>query len=319
VAERDAEHRIIEQGAAEYPPALLGLSDPPEGLEHRGRRGVLSARRTVAIVGTRTATPYGRAIATRLGRELAALGVSVVSGLARGIDAAAHEGALEAGGPTVAVLPFGVEPVLPHGHAALAERIAAHGAVIAEWPRPLGFHSGLFLHRNRIIAGLADATVVVEAGARSGALSTARVALSLGRPCLAVPGDVDRPGSRGPHALLRAGARPCEGVADVLDALPRAEESVESARGRRAERARPSPSTRSDRSAPSTVPSLEADPVGVRLLGALDERGVAVEELARRLGWDVPRTLAELLPLEWSGVVERRPGARWARRVSVPA
>ena len=309
MAERDTEsRRIIERGAAGYPTALLALSDPPAWLELWGRGGVLPGPFAVAIVGTRTATPYGRAIATRLGRELALLGVSVVSGLARGIDAAAHQGALEAGGPTVAVLPFGVEPVVPRDHKELAERIATHGAVIAEWPRPPGFHSGLFLHRNRIIAGLADATVVVEAGARSGALSTARVALALGRPCLAVPGDVDRPGSRGPHALLRAGARPCEGVADVLDVLPHAVATA-SARARSAAR-------RPERSG---AVAAEAEPVGVRLLGALDERGVAIDELARRLGWDVSRTLAELLPLEWSRVVERRPGGRWARRASVPA
>ncbi len=174
----------------------------------------------MAIVGARRASRYGRATAERLGRELAELDLTVVSGLARGVDAAAHAGALAAGGRTVAVLGSGLARLYPPEHVSLAADIAAgRGAVVSELPldaAPLPHH---FPRRNRVIAALAVAVVVVEAGEKSGALITADHALDLGRDVLAVPGRVDAEMSRGTHRLLREGAALCAGADDVLRAL----------------------------------------------------------------------------------------------------
>src|SRR5439155_1170886 len=197
--------RSIRRGEDDYPAALLDLAHPPGVIHVRGALPPAGAR-AVAIVGSRAATPYGLERAGRLAADLARLGLVIVSGLARGIDAAAHRCALEAGGVTVAVLPGGLDAITPATHLGLAQRIARRGALLSEWPAAYGVRPGLFVRRNRLIAALSQATVVVEAAEKSGALSTAAVARRLGRPLLAVPGDVDRPTSRGCNALLRAGA-----------------------------------------------------------------------------------------------------------------
>ena len=210
--------RIIAFGAGDYPVGLCDLADAPAALHVLG--GPLPAlERAVAIVGARAATPYGLGMARRLAADLARLGIVVVSGLARGIDAAAHEGALEAGGRTVAVLPGGLDVIAPAHHAQLARRIRGSGALASEHPAGTRVFRGSFLERNRLIAALSAATVVVEAAERSGALSTATVARRLGRIVLAVPGDIDRATSRGCNALIRSGAGVCEGARDVLAAL----------------------------------------------------------------------------------------------------
>ena len=199
-----------------FPPGLAVIADPPLGVFVRG--GVSSGP-TAAIVGSRRATAYGREVAEHFGRELAAAGVTVVSGMARGVDAAAHRGALAAGGPTVAVWGAGPDRVYPREHGALAEEIAAAGALLTEYPpgtAPLPQH---FPERNRLIAGLAQVVIVVEADERSGALVTARLALDEGREVMAVPGSVFSRLSAGPNGLLRAGAAPALAAADVLDAL----------------------------------------------------------------------------------------------------
>src|SRR5262249_51851510 len=176
--------------------------------------------RAVAIVGARASTPYGVGVATHLAADLARLGMVVVSGLARGIDGAAHRGALEAGGMTGAVLPSGLDCVTPPHHQSLADRIgAASGTLMTELAAGGPRFKGEFVRRNRLIAGLCAATVVVEAAEGSGALHTAAFARSLGRAVLAVPGDVDRPASRGTHSLLREGARMCEDAGDVMRAI----------------------------------------------------------------------------------------------------
>ena len=219
---RDAsapEHdRTITRDDVEYPPGLRALRDAPACLYVRGALpgdGVTA----VAIVGSRAATPYGISVARRLAQDLARLGVWVVSGLARGIDAAAHGGALDAGGDTIAVLPSGLDTITPPAHVALAARIARRGALITEIATGGPRYRGQFIERNRLIAALASATVVVEAAEGSGALSTAAAARRLGRAVLAVPGDIDRPTVRGVHALLRAGAMVCEHARDVLAAI----------------------------------------------------------------------------------------------------
>ena len=211
--------RVLARGESGYPASLLDLPDPPRLLHVRGELPPEPAR-AVAIVGTRTATPYGLRLAARLASDLAARGIRVVSGLARGVDAAAHEGALAAGGRTLAVIPSALDHVTPATHAQLAARIAHAGAVISEVAQGGPFGRGAFVRRNRIIAALAGATVVVEAGEESGALATAAVARELGRALLAVPGDVDRPGAQGTLALLRRGARPCADAADVWRYCP---------------------------------------------------------------------------------------------------
>jgi DNA processing protein len=283
VGEGVAAERVLAPGAWEWPAALSDLGDAPPRVWWRG--GAVPAHgASVAIVGARAATPYARGFAERLAHDLARAGRVVVSGLARGVDAAAHEGALAGGGVTVAVLPAALDHVTPPGHAALAARIAASGGLLTEVGAGGPFGRGAFVRRNRLIAALAAVTVVVEAAEGSGALTTAIVARRLGRVVLAVPGDVDRPGAVGPLALLRAGAGVCAGVGDVLAALARAGH------------------------APAAVTPLD------RLAAALGPEPRAVEELARVVGLEGGEVLALLLELEWAGRALARAGGRWERR-----
>ena len=203
-----------------YPPLLAAIHDPPRRLYLRGEGSIeMLSRPAVAIVGTRSCSPYGAQVARRLGRELAAAGVTVISGLARGADAEAHRGALEAGGPTVAVLGCGIDRDYPRAHAALARRIAEVGLLVSEYEPGVEPAPWRFPARNRIIAGLAGATVIVEARERSGALITADFALEDGREVFAVPGEISSALSRGTNELLRLGAAPLLGPGDVLAAL----------------------------------------------------------------------------------------------------
>ena len=281
--------RALPGTCPDFPPGLRDLADPPSEIFVRG--GDLPAvGQAVAIVGSRAASPYGMDQARRLAGDLARIGVVIVSGLARGIDAAAHRGALEAGGRTVAVIPSGLDAITPRHHLELADAIAERGALVSEWaagpPRGLG----VFVQRNRLIAALAAATVVVEAAARSGALSTAAHAMRLGRPVLAVPGDVDRETARGCHALLRRGARVCEQAADVLSAIDQARD----------------PGLAAGASDGAVTPES-------RILLTLDEIPRTVDALAAASGLGVPEVLSALLTLQWAGAANPRPGQRWAR------
>jgi len=273
--------RRIARGERDYPAALLDLADPPPEIH---LRGALPAGRAVAIVGSRAATPYGLERAERIAADLARLGLVIVSGLARGIDAAAHRGALEAGGITVAILPGGLSAITPESHVGLAERIARRGALLSEWPGAFPARRGMFVRRNRLIAALSQATVVVEAAERSGAISTAAAARRLGRPLLAVPGDVDRATSRGCNALLRSGAAFCESAADVLRVLP----------------------------APGAAAGDASDEA--RLAAALTDDPLPAEALAQAAGLSIERALAGLLQLEWARAASAHPGQRWSRR-----
>lgn len=202
-----------------YPPLLRSISRPPERLYVRGDPAILSAR-SVALVGARKATGLGLAMAEGLGAGLAAAGVAVVSGCAIGIDAAGHRGALRLGGATVAVLAGGLDVAVPPSNRGLAERIVRSGGCLAgEFPDGVPVSRWSFPRRNRIIAGLARVTVVVEAAGRSGALITARLALEAGREVLAVPGHPLQPEHAGSNALLADGARPVLRVEDVLEEL----------------------------------------------------------------------------------------------------
>jgi DNA processing protein len=208
--------RVLER--RRFPPLLRAIYDPPPRLYVRGAAGEdVLARQTVAVVGARSCSPYGAHVARRLGRELAAAGLVVVSGLARGIDGEAHRGALEAGGFTVAVLGCGIDRDYPAAHSELARRIRETGLVLSEYESGVEPAPWRFPARNRIIAGLSAATVVVEARERSGALITADLALEEGRDVLAVPGEITSALSAGSNALLKLGAGPCTGAGDVLE------------------------------------------------------------------------------------------------------
>jgi DNA processing protein len=212
--------RFVARSADGFPPMLRAIHDPPPGLFVRGDADVGILRGpAVAVVGARACSGYGAEVARRLGRDLAAAGVAVVSGLARGVDARAHEGGLEADGVTVAVLGCGIDRDYPAAHRDLAARIARRGLIVSEYAPGVEPAPWRFPARNRIIAGLAVATVVVEARERSGALITADFAMEEGREVFAVPGEITSSLSDGANALLRAGATPVCAVADVLESL----------------------------------------------------------------------------------------------------
>jgi DNA processing protein len=269
-----------------YPWRLARLRDPAPVLAVVGDAAVLRAP-AVAIVGARAASVYGTGVARRLASDLARSGLVVVSGLARGIDAAAHEGALEAGGSTVAVQACGPDRVYPAAHRALAARIAAQGAVITELPPGTPPRPAHFPLRNRLIAGLARALVVVEARLRSGSLVSARHALDQGIDVLAVPGPVNAPTSAGPNQLLRDGATPALDAADVLAALGFAAE--------------PTPGRRR--------PPLAG---GLReIVSALERQPASKDELARALGRKPQELAPDLLELELDARVALDRDGRW--------
>jgi DNA processing protein len=269
--------RWLPRSSAGFPRSLSAIFDPPPGLFLRGTAGeALLARPSVAIVGARSCSPYGAQVARSLARELAAAGLVVVSGLARGVDGEAHRGALEAGGATVAVLGCGVDRDYPAAHAQLARRIAETGLIASEYAPGVEPAPWRFPARNRIVAGLAQATVVVEARERSGALITADLALEEGREVFAVPGEITSALSAGTNALLRLGATPLTSAADVLEAF-----GLEAA-------------------GPPALPA-GASPVLERLPATADE-------LARALRLDAGRLAALLVELELAGAVVEADG-----------
>jgi len=277
----------VSQLDARFPAALLEIVDPPPVL---WLRGCVSApgQTAVAIVGSRAGSSYALSVAERLGADLASAGLAVVSGLARGVDAAAHRGALSVGGVTVAVLGCGADVVYPPEHAQLAADVTRDGAVVSELPPGTVPKPGFFPRRNRLISGLVRAVVVVEAGEKSGSLITARCALEQGRDVLAVPGNVLSGRNRGGHALLRDGARLVESADDVLDELGLAAMGVPlvSAEGR---------------SADLVLASLPAgEPADLAQIAALT--GLTPVEL-----------LPRLLDLELRRLVRREPGGRFVR------
>lgn len=281
--------RIVRRGQPEYPRFLAEIPGPPARLFVAGRP--LEPAPHVAVVGTRRASRYGLEVAFRLGEALAASGVVVVSGLAAGIDAAAHRGALEAGGVTVAVLGCGIDVCYPKGNASLYRAIADRGTLVSQHPpgtQPLAHH---FPARNRIIAGLSLGAVVVEGRARGGAMITARLALELGREVFAVAGPVHAPGSEGPHALIRDGARLVASAADILDDL---------------ELCRWPPPA-------GEAPALSPDELQV--LGVLEAEPVLLDLIAKASGMPASTSAAILARLELKGLACRSPGGRFARAV----
>jgi DNA processing protein len=277
---------VVRRRDAGYPPLLAELHDPPDRLHVRGSEIELLTRPAVAVVGARSCSPYGREVARALARELAAAGLVVVSGLARGIDGEAHRGALDAGGPTVAVLGCGIDRDYPRAHAELARRITETGAIVSEYPPGVEPAPWRFPARNRIIAGLALATVVVEARERSGALITADFALELGRDVFAVPGEITSTLSAGTNGLVRQGAAPLLSSDDVFAVL-----GVEASRPEQ--------------------PSVSAA-AGIVLALVVDTPRSS-DELVRASGLSSPEISSALVELELAGLVGTSDGIYRAR------
>jgi len=287
----DAGQRVLTPAAEDWPTeALRGLSDPPCALFVRGRFPG-PAEVGVALVGTRDATPYGLRAAREIAADLARAGPWVVSGFAVGVDGAAHEGALEGGGATLAVLGCGLDHAYPLAHADLKEEVVAKGCLLSEYPPGTAPRKWFFPQRNRLVAALSAAVVVVEAPARSGALITARLGLDLGREILAVPGSIFGAKRAGCHRLLRQGAALCEGAADVLALLGWGEQGA-----------------RTRRAPPADEPEA--------LLWSLLDDGEALDagELCRRTGLGAADVAAALTALELDGYVQRLPGVGFLRR-----
>jgi len=297
-------------------PALLRIApDPPCVLYVLGDLRAVDIL-AVAVVGARRATPQGAALAREIGRGLAASGFTVVSGMARGVDAAAHRGALDAGGRTIAVLGSGVDRIYPEEHRDLAAAIARHGAVVSEFPIGTGPLPRFFPERNRIIAALSWATVVVEAAEGSGSLITADLALDAGRLVFAVPGPVGEPNADGTNALLREGALLCRSARDVIEDL--APQIVEAA-GRVAggdgvaggiRAAAPDRRDQDDRRPARDGLTPDARRV-LDLLPAV--RGLDADRLAERSGLAAGPLAAALLDLELRGLIKSLPGGRYMR------
>jgi DNA processing protein len=272
----------VARGERGYPVRISELHDPPARLFLRGSRPELLGGRAVAVVGARSCSSYGAQVARTLGRELAANGVVVVSGLARGIDGEAHRGALESGGATIAVLGCGIDRDYPAAHAGLASRIAELGLIVSEYPPGTEPAPWRFPARNRLIAALALATVVVEARERSGALITADFALELGRDVFAVPGEITASLSSGTNHLLRQGAAPLLSVGDVLFAL-----GLEDG---------------------AHVPTCPVSPEAASLLELLSEGAQGADDLVARSGRASADVSAALVELELAGLATHADG-----------
>ena len=269
-------------GDDNYPALLAATADPPLGLFVRGRLDDLP---TVAIVGSRKATPYGLQVARLLGEELGRAGVVVVSGMARGVDEAAHRGALDATGSSWAVWGTGPDRIYPPEHGGLAEELAERGALLTEYPPGTPPRRHHFPERNRVLAGLARAVVVVEAAARSGALITARLAMEEGREVLAVPGNIFSELSIGPNTLLRVGARPLLTPRDLFDAIGH------------------------------QPPKMSHSGQDHGLLQFMDAgEAMTVDEVAARAESVVGEVLGDLLELELAGEISRLEDGRYLRR-----
>ena len=282
-------------GSKEYPHMLANLVDAPLLLYWRGVCPPCAIAPAVAIVGARRATRYGLRSARRVGAVSAAAGLWVVSGLANGVDAAAHLGAVDAG-RTAAVLAGGVDRCYPSGNRRLAERIVATGVVLSEYPPGTPTLARHFPVRNRIITGLAELTVIVEAHERSGSLVSARLAADQGREVVAVPGPIDSPASRGTNRLIADGSRPLLEPHDVLDVMGIAG-------------ARPSPIS----AAATTAEAVPNDAKSAAILRALDDEPTSVDELVTATRLDEAAILEKLTSLELDGLAERLPGGTYVR------
>lgn len=286
--EGDSRRSVVTLGDPHYPPLLLQTADPPLILFAQGRLDCLASD-AVAIVGSRHPTPQGRDNAREFASAFSCTGLCVVSGLALGIDGAAHEGALTGSGSTIAVVGTGLDRVYPPQHHALAHRITEQGLLLSEFPLGTPPLPANFPMRNRIIAGLSLGTLVAEAAVRSGSLITARLAAEMGREVFAIPGSIHSPQSRGCHALIKVGAKLVEAAQDVMEELRRDIAQL-----------------------PATTTSAPSD--AQPLLEALGYDPCTLDSLAARTGWPLATLGAQLLELELQGHVARLPGGLYQRR-----
>ncbi|MEC5408879.1 DNA-processing protein DprA [Paraburkholderia sp. MPAMCS5] len=322
-------NQVVTLDDPAYPPALLTMPDPPPLLYIKGRLDLLHTR-AVALVGSRGATPQGVEDAERFARAFSAAGVTVVSGLALGIDGAAHSGGLAGIGSTVAVIGTGADLVYPAAHHALARQIAVQGAILSEWPLGTPARAANFPQRNRLIAGLVSGVLVVEAAMRSGSLITARLANEMGRDIFALPGSIHAPLSRGCHRMIKQGARLVETPEEVLEELGFANAAALAAARvrreqaatrefyagsatsavRRIEPGEPAEAATATRASPVKAAS-DAD--AQRLLAALGYAPTTLEILATRTEMDHTVLHTTLLQLELAGEISALPGGRYAR------
>ena len=283
--------RLVPYTDERYPPLLREIDDPPAALFVLGQVAAL-AEPQLAVVGSRAATPLGRSTAMDFSRALGRRGLSIASGLAEGIDAAAHEAALDCGGITIGVCATGLDRVYPRCNEGLARRIIAAGALISENPPGIELQQWMFPRRNRIISGMSAGVLVVEAAARSGARITARAAAEQGREVFAVPGSIYSPQSRGCHALIRGGAKLVERPEDVLEELPALLQIGNSE----------SPAQEAPKPAPGELPLVD---------GLLRHGPLSMDELVRQTGLDAAELSAALARLELEGRVHSLPGGRF--------
>ena len=302
----------LDPSAPLYPARLRKIPDPPGRLWVRGDPRAL-ARASVAIVGSRRASPGSLDIAHRLASDLSRIGLTIVSGLARGCDGAAHRGALDAGGATIAVLGSGPDVIYPPEHDALADQIARHGAILSEFgpgAPPLPNH---FRQRNRLISGLAHGVIVIEANDKSGSLITAGFALAQGREVMVVPGTVLAGRNRGGHLLIRDGAALVENAEDVLAVLVSAVPALLASEAREPSAAEGGAQRTSEASA-SPLGAGGAEPNEDPVLSVLDPAEPQdFDQLARRTDLAAQALLARLAELELAGQIARYPGGRFVR------
>lgn len=295
---KDSGARLVTWEDPLYPPLLKEIPDAPPGLFVRGDAAVLSGLQ-VAVVGSRNPSPSGRRIALQFAADLGRAGITVTSGLAIGIDSRAHEGALEAGAPTVAVLGCGPDTLYPRRNRKLAERITETGALVTEFPPGTPPVAANFPRRNRLISGLGAGVVVVEAALKSGSLITARLAMEQGREVFAVPGAIHNPLSRGCHALIREGAKLTEKIEDILEELGPLSMVVHSAQ-------------------PGNVTGCRGvtglDGAAKVLLDNIGDAPITVDTLIGLTRFTVDEICAQLLQLELLGLIESLPGGAYVRR-----
>jgi len=289
--------RIVTQGDPEYPQLLREIYDPPIVLYVKGEL-LAKDKNSVAMVGSRMTTHYGIEVARKLGYQLAYLGVTVVSGGARGIDSAAHQGALHGKGRTIAVLGTGINIVTPPENVKLFEQIAANGALITQFPFNRPGDKQSFPIRNRIVAGMTLGTVVVEANLTSGALITANFATEYGRQVFAVPGRIDSPRSKGCHDLIKKGAKLCEGAEDILSEF---------------EYLFP-PSNKPPSAAETGIlPAVELSANEQKVYDSLDHEEISIDEVIRKSGLPSSAVSVALLSLEMKRLIRQLPGKLFVR------
>jgi DNA processing protein len=289
--------RIVSQADPEYPELLRQIYDPPVVLYVKGEL-LAKDKNSVAMVGSRMTTHYGIEVARKLAYQLAYLGVTVVSGGARGIDSAAHQGALSGKGRTLAILGTGINIVYPAENAQLYERIVANGALVTQFPFNRPGDKQTFPMRNRIVAGMTLGTVVVEANLTSGALITANFANEYGRQVFAVPGRIDSPRSKGCHDLIKKGAKLCEGAEDILSEF---------------EYLFPASNRPPSAAQTGVLPALELSENEQKVYDTLNHEEISIDEVIRKSGLPSSAVSVALLSLEMKRVVRQLPGKLFVR------